>query len=65
MSLMSGVQLVSSLRKNQHNKVDVIVLVDKITDEEKLEYKKYKVTNFVNFNSSPIEIAEVLASLIS
>ncbi|MCB9248832.1 MAG: hybrid sensor histidine kinase/response regulator [Ignavibacteriales bacterium] len=66
MSLMSGVQLVSSLRKkDQHNKVEVIVLVDKITDEEKLEYKKYKVTNFVNFNSSPIEIAEVLNSLIS
>lgn len=62
MPLMNGIQLVSSLRKKDiHNKVAVIVLIDKLSENEKNEYKKHKVENFVDFKYSPIEIADLLA----
>lgn len=66
MPLMNGVQLVSSLRKKDiHNKVSVIILIDKLDDEDKIEYKKFKVENFMDFNKTPQEIAELLAGIIS
>ncbi len=64
MPLMSGVQLISSLRKkDSHNKVSVVVLVDKLNEDEKKQYKKLKVENFVDFNSTPQEIAEKISFL--
>jgi two-component system, sensor histidine kinase and response regulator len=66
MPLMNGIQLVSSLRKkDNHNKVSVIVLIDKLSENEKNEYQKYKVENFVNFNNTPTDIAEILSKVMS
>ncbi len=65
MPLMNGIQLVSALRKkDNHNKVSVIVLIDKLTENEKKEYQKYKVKNFIDFKNSPKEIANILSELI-
>ncbi len=61
MPLMNGIQLVSSLRKKDtHRKVDVIILADNITDEDKSKYKKYTVEKFVNLNVSADELADLL-----
>ncbi len=64
MPLMNGVQLVSALReKDIHNKVTIIVLGNKITDEEKDEYKKLNVNQFMDINSSPDEIKILLKDM--
>lgn len=66
MPLMNGLQLASSLRKKDiHNKVQVIILADKLEDEDMVEYKKIKVENFINFNKSSKEIAELVSDIIS
>ncbi|MBI1932237.1 MAG: hybrid sensor histidine kinase/response regulator [Ignavibacteriales bacterium] len=66
MPLMNGLQLASSLRKKDiHNKVQVIILADKLNDDDIVEYKKIKVDNFINFNKSPKEIAELVSGIIS
>lgn len=66
MSLMNGIQLVSSLRKKDiHNKVSVIVLADKISEKEKLSYSELKVNTYLKVTSSLKELEIALKKLLS
>ncbi len=57
MPLMSGIQVVSSLRKKDiHNKVNVIILGDNISDNEKKDYKNFNVKTFLKLNSTPDQL---------
>jgi CheY-like chemotaxis protein len=65
MSLMNGVQLVSSLReKDIHKKVSVVILGNEISDKEKAEYKNLNVNKFLDLNSSPDEIKKYLEKIV-
>ncbi len=65
MPLMNGIQIISSLRKRDiHNKVSVVVLVDDLSEKEKAEYLDLNVNTFLEVNSSPIELVNSLKNLI-
>lgn len=64
MELMNGTQIVSSLRKKDlHNKVSVIILVDDLPEKNKKEYSSLNVNTFLEVNSSPEELIDVLKKL--
>jgi PAS domain S-box-containing protein len=66
MPLMSGLQVVSSLRKKDiHSKVDVIVLGDNISENEKKEYKNYNVKTFLKLNSTPDQLDAVFKKVLT
>jgi signal transduction histidine kinase/CheY-like chemotaxis protein len=65
MPLMNGIQIVSSLRKKDiHNKVVVVVLVDDLSEKERAEYLELNVNTFLEVNSSPIQLLDSLKKLI-
>lgn len=65
MDLMNGIQIVSSLRKKDiHNKVGVIILTDKIQEKDREEYARLNVNTFLEINSTPQDLIDVLEKLI-
>lgn len=65
MPLMSGIQLVSSLReKDTNNKVNVLVIGDDIPETDILKYNSYNVNNFIKINSSKKEFEIALAKIV-
>lgn len=65
MELMNGIQIVSSLRKkDMHNKVSVIILVDNLPDKEKQEYASLNVKTFLEVNSSSQDLIDVLEKIM-
>ena len=66
MPLMSGLQVVSSLRKKDiHNKVNVIILGDDISNTEKQEYKNFEVKTFLNLSSTPDQLNDVFKKILT
>ena len=66
MPLMSGIQVVSSLRKkDSRNKVNVIVLADNISDSEKKEYKSLNVETFLDVNLSAEQLDKALKKILT
>lgn len=64
MPLMSGIQLVSSLRKKDaNNKTSIIILCDDLSKKDSLEYSKYGVQDFLPVNSSIDDIDKILARI--
>ncbi|MCW8848892.1 MAG: response regulator, partial [Melioribacteraceae bacterium] len=65
MPLISGIQVVSSLRKKDiHNKVNVIILGDNISDREKQEYKTFNVKTFLKLSSTPDQLDAVFKKIL-
>ncbi len=66
MALMSGVQLVSSLReKDRHKSIPIIVLSNEIDDELKNKYKEFGKTFFVETSASIDELTVKLIELLN
>ena len=65
MPLMSGLQVVSSLRKKDiHSKVNVIILGDDISENEKQEYKNFNVKTFLKLSSTPDQLDTVFKKIL-
>ncbi len=66
MPLMSGVQLVSSLReKDRHKSIPVIILNDEITNELKNKYETFGRTFFIDTSTTIDEITIKLIELLN
>ena len=66
MPLMTGLQLVSSVRnKDVHNKVKVIVIGDNLSEKDKALYLKYNVKNFLSVDSSENELENLIMKVVS
>ena len=66
MPLMSGLQVVSSLRKKDiHKKVNVIILGDNISETEKQEYKNFDVKTFLKLSSTPDQLNDVFKKMLT
>lgn len=65
MSLMNGVQLVSSLRKNDtHKNVPVVIITDELTDEIQLEYKSFGRIYYAKTSSTITELTNKLVEVL-